>query len=426
MRPDLVAVLSDSSLRDHTEECTLLLSRSFPDEQRPEWVETFSKEALQADEAPEAEAPAKARDIVVKLVQATPGLVEGTDREMEGLFNLLMSLVAKYVQEDDETYAKCFRHLARVVGDASSPAASERSVVKYRILANLFNTLSTNSPLRLEMFETLLALASTNGDMDFMEAALQTLPTWLTEWDVSMEEKEACLARVAEALQTEECGPEYVDKAYEYELLHLRFLSGESSLSKDRRVMAAETALANILRLPKLFEMEEVLHVPVTTELGASPILTLLKIVVGGTRADYEAWAKSSEGSQTLQKLSLSDDELRRKMRLLDLASLCARSVSSEVSYEDMAKVLDVPVDDVESWVIDVIRAGLVSGKLSQVTQSFRVYRSTYRAFEKAQWELLEQRLTQWQSSIQKLLTTMSQAPTQVPTALADEAQATA
>ena len=105
-------------------------------------------------------------------------------------------------------------------------------------------------------------------------------------------------------------------------------------------------------------------------------------------------------------------------MRLLDLASLCAQSVSAEVSYKDIAQVLDVNVDDVESWVIDVIRAGLVSGKLSQVSQSFRVYRSTYRTFDHAQWASLEQRLTQWQSSIQTLLQTMEQACAPMPQAL--------
>ena len=103
------------------------------------------------------------------------------------------------------------------------------------------------------------------------------------------------------------------------------------------------------------------------------------------------------------------------------MASLCARSVSAEVSYEDLAQALHVPVDEVESWVIDVIRAGLVSGKLSQVQRTFRVYRSTYRSFEKAQWEALEQRLTRWQGSIQTLLNTMDQARTQMPAALVTE-----
>jgi len=97
-------------------------------------------------------------------------------------------------------------------------------------------------------------------------------------------------------------------------------------------------------------------------------------------------------------------------MRLLDLASLCSRSVSTEVPYAEIASVLRVPESEVEAWVIDVIRAGLVSGKLSQVNSSFRVYRSTYRTFGAEQWQLLEQRLVQWQSSIDRILATITEA----------------
>ena len=236
-----------------------------------------------------------------------------------------------------------------------------------------------------------------------------------------MQEKHECLSRIAEALVAPECGPSYNDKAYEFELLHLRFISAEPSLTNEVRHAAAERAIAHILRLPKLYEMEELLHVPVTLELASSPVLSLLKIMVGGSRTDFESWAQTSEAQDAMRRLQLNEEQLLHKMRLLDLASLCARSVSAEVSYEDLAQALHVPVDEVESWVIDVIRAGLVSGKLSQVQRTFRVYRSTYRSFEKAQWEALEQRLTRWQGSIQTLLNTMDQARTQMPAALVTE-----
>ena len=312
-------------------------------------------------------------------------------------------------------------HMVHAMGDAQSPTAMERSVIKYRILTNMFNMLPPPSPLRRRVFEVLLALVSANDDMDFLETALQSVPHWLAQWDVSVQEKHECLSRIAEALVAPECGPSYNDKAYEFELLHLRFISAEPSLTNEVRHAAAERAIAHILRLPKLYEMEELLHVPVTLELASSPVLSLLKIMVGGSRTDFESWAQTSGAQDAMHRLQLNEEQLLHKMRLLDLASLCARSVSAEVSYEDLAQALHVPVNEVESWVIDVIRAGLVSGKLSQVQRTFRVYRSTYRSFEKAQWEALEQRLTRWQGSIQTLLNTMDQARTQMPAALVTE-----
>lgn len=83
MSSDLVSVLSEGTLRDHTEECTLLLSGAFPEEQREEWMDTLNKEAAAADECEDTdEAAAKASALVSKLVKATPGLVPGTERGM--------------------------------------------------------------------------------------------------------------------------------------------------------------------------------------------------------------------------------------------------------------------------------------------------------------------------------------------------------
>lgn len=426
MRADLVAVLSDTTLREHADECCILISRVFPEEKRAEWSDALTKEASLADESSDdSTAKAKAREVVAKLTQSIPGLIECTDRELEGLYNLVMALLIKYYETEEESFCNLVMHLVNVVSDTQSSAAMERSIIKYRILSNIFNLLPTASPLRLRVFKALLTLVSMNGDMDFLDVALQSVPIWLAQWNISSEEKHECLCHVADALQLPDCGPAYMDRAYEFELIHLRFISGEQSLSNEMRFSAAENAIANILRLPKLFEMEEVLRVADTLNLGTSPMLSLLKLIVSGTRADFEQWAQSSDGKGALERLSLDASELTHKMRLLDLASLCARSVSSEVSYQDMAQTLGVSVDEVEAWVIDVIRAGLVSGKLSQVKRSFRVYRSTYRTFEKSQWESLEQRLSQWQHNIQTLLKTMQNARTQAPQALMSEHQAT-
>ena len=55
-------------------------------------------------------------------------------------------------------------------------------------------------------------------------------------------------------------------------------------------------------------------------------------------------------------------------------------------------------------WVIDVIRAGLVEGKLSQLNQTFLIHRSTYRVFGEKQWTEVQGRLDTWRSSLEGVL----------------------
>jgi len=54
--------------------------------------------------------------------------------------------------------------------------------------------------------------------------------------------------------------------------------------------------------------------------------------------------------------------------------------------------------------LLSVIRAGLLSGKLSQLTQTLHVTRSTARTFEREQWEALEKRLLAWKVGLAGVL----------------------
>lgn len=55
-------------------------------------------------------------------------------------------------------------------------------------------------------------------------------------------------------------------------------------------------------------------------------------------------------------------------------------------------------------WVIDVIRAGLVEGKLSQLNQTFLIHRSSYRVFGLDQWLEVSERLEVWKGTLRNIV----------------------
>jgi len=79
-----------------------------------------------------------------------------------------------------------------------------------------------------------------------------------------------------------------------------------------------------------------------------------------------------------------------------------------------IARRLHIPSEEVELWVIDVIRAGLVEGKLSQLNQTFLIHRSTYRSFGKSEWEEVGVRLDNWKASLRNILEVVRGAREQV------------
>ena len=121
---------------------------------------------------------------------------------------------------------------------------------------------------------------------------------------------------------------------------------------------------------------------------------------------------------------------LERKIRLLTLASLGFQNVGRDLPYSTIAINLQIESSDVETWAIDgkspqllvqslyslgmfhtiVIRAGLLSGKLSQTTQTLHVTRSAARTFKREQWEALEKRLVAWKTGLTNVLEVVATA----------------
>ena len=74
-----------------------------------------------------------------------------------------------------------------------------------------------------------------------------------------------------------------------------------------------------------------------------------------------------------------------------------------------------------------MIRAGLLSGKLSQATQTLHVARASPRGFGSEQWGVLEQRLLAWKTGlagIQAVLgSALQNASAKVPVGTVDKLQ---
>lgn len=268
----------------------------------------------------------------------------------------------------------------------------------------------------------MLDIAASNDEINLLSPALASLPQWLAQWQISESRKASALDSVASKLETSDA-----DKAYEFRKAHLQYISSNSaaigSSSEGTTLLkdSAEKALSSALKLSKVFEFEWFLKLSALDSLSSSTpaVVELIKILSHGSLADWQKW--SSSNGQELNRLGVDASQVDRKVRLLEMALLSSKAVEgvkagstqgAEVPYSSIAQAIQVPESEVESWVIDVIRAGLVSGKLSQVTQTFRVYRSTHRTFGTEQWKILQSRLQEWDSTLDSIIGTLSQSRT--------------
>ncbi|KAF9464796.1 hypothetical protein BDZ94DRAFT_1307517 [Collybia nuda] len=394
---DSVSVFAEGTFEEQIQELVNYIVRNRSEEERGAFIRPF-QDALKTEEGqkPIEEDEQRRKKIFGMALSEVKSLGDGTEREIEGFFNLIYShLFTLHAPETPE--AK--QYLTSLL-DTISSASSERPSIKYHILSNLFNAIPRTSPLRLAVYDTLLKIAVTNDDLEALRLSRTDVEKWLSEWDVSLEKKSEFLKSIVDA--HEQSGQPA--KAYEYSLSYVRSLPSTSSFAQE----AAIEVIATAIRLPLIFDFDPLFKLDAVVAAQSNELFTLLQVFLNNGLAEFKAWENSHPDA--LEKYKLDRTQVERKIRLLTLASLAFTHVGYDLPYSKIAEALQVDSANVEKWAIDVIRAGLVWGKLSQTTQSLHITRATARTFEKEQWEVLEKRLVAWKSGLAGVLEVVANA----------------
>lgn len=274
------------------------------------------------------------------------------------------------------------------------------------ILTTIFNTLSSNDSSRYHVLLAVVAVIRQSGSGIAFEALkpqlTSQLPTWLSAWELDSDDTRKLHIAIAEASTA--AGDE--DLAQTHIVQALETIDAADVSKPDSRELAVR-ALATALRRSTVFDFTPLTASDAVQALRSSDstLFELLEIFTSDTLDAYETFVAANPlASISGGVLAESADALQTKMRLLTLTSLASSTPSRSLPYATIASALRVPASDVEMWVIDTIRAGLVEGRLSQLKSEFLVHRATYRVFGEKQWSEVQGRLMVWRRSLENVL----------------------
>ncbi|PVG00481.1 PCI domain-containing protein [Serendipita vermifera] len=389
---DSVPLYSEGTFDEHIQELVNYLARPRVEEERVAYIRPFADALLpQEGKKPFDEDQERRKQVLDLVIERVNGVGEGSERDIEGFFNLLVA----YVLDNYQDPAPQIETITKSIVSAPRPSS-----IKYRLLSNIFNATPRTSPLRRKIYSTLLNLASENEELEVLHLHKSEVDKWLEQWDIDVEEKATFLKQIADVLV--KAGQP--SKAYPYLILRAQILPKTSP--------NAEAALTEVivdgLRLSSVFSFEPILSLPNITMVQGHCLFKLLRVFLGKGLAEYQSWL--SEHGGELANYSLDQTALERKIKLVALTSLASSNVGKEVSYEEIAKTISVPEKEVENWVIQAIRAKLILGKLNQPAKTFVVIRSTTREFRQEDWEVLDKRLTTWKNAVLDVLQVVSAA----------------
>lgn len=314
--------------------------------------------------------------------------------EFIAAYNLLVHLVRQSPNLD--------KFLPKICQNLSAPITSSPvngAGLALSILTTIFNILPPENETRYHVFLAILRVVRGSSSFDSLRPQLKNLDSWVVQWETDEEDERKLYLSIADAAR--EAGEE--EQSYLYLLRALRTIPTDEVTGEEAHTLSVR-ALKSALLHPTHFDFQDLTAVDAIQALRKSDptYFELLEIFNADLLDDFDDF--KDEHDEWLGKQGLNDPMLYRKMRLLTLASLAASTHSRSLPYQHIAKALQIPSEDVEMWVIDVIRAGLVEGKLSQLNQTFLIHRSTYRVFGEKQWTEVQGRLDTWRSSLEGVL----------------------
>ncbi|GJN88180.1 hypothetical protein Rhopal_001145-T1 [Rhodotorula paludigena] len=373
------------------------------------------------------------RAVVADLVASLDGVrLEATDKEFEGLANLVLSLVLALYPATDAEYPALVRNLAAALSrvNPDKPQQANPSLsARYSALATLFNALPladpTSDALRLDLLLQLVAFAATNDDLAVIAPALDKLEQWLADWGFGPgsdgeERGHEAVQHVVDALVAKGAAADAA-RARALLLAHLAASpstsSGASPSSSPAAAGLASTLVALSLAAPDVYDFHALTpaRYPALAALPA-PLAALLSTFQQPSSSSSSSTSSSSTPSvptdalESVPAVPLDQAQLEKKLRLARLAELCSGRVGQSVAYAEVAQAVgisaqgDDATEEVETWVIDAIRASLLQGRLSQPTQTLHVSRaSPVQAFTTEHWYVVHQRLEGWADSLRRI-----------------------
>jgi len=353
---------------------------------------------LQADITPILEQGQK-DEALKKLVTGSAVLNAAPEKEFIAAYNLLVHLVRQSPNLD--------KFLPKICQNLSAPITSSPSNgpgLALSVLTTIFNILPPDNDTRYHVFMAILRVVRSSSSFDALKSQLKNIDSWIEQWETDEEDQRKLYLSISEI--AEEASED--EQAYSYLLRALRTISAEEASSNEARTLSKRALKAALLH-PSHFDFQDLTALDSIQALRKSDAVyfELLEIFNAELLDDYNDFTDEHDG--WIEEQGLDTPALYRKMRLLTLASLAASTQSRSLPYQQISRALQVPSEDVEMWVIDVVRAGLVEGKLSQLNQTFLIHRSTYRVFGEKQWTEVQGRLDTWRSSLEGVLAVVRQ-----------------
>nr|CAD7443854.1 unnamed protein product [Timema bartmani] len=309
---------------------------------------------------------------------------EANEAEIESVLNGIVSMLVLIPVERAENLILAFcEKLTKASG-------YKLGMVALRVGWLMFQSLDEHSHMRYHVYYHLVQVAK---QVDQVHAVFKDVDRLKQQFSVcppSNEQFQKLLRLLHEVL----VGCKKSDQAAKVmvELLGTYTAENASQAREDaqRCIMAA-------LEDPNTFLLDPLLALKPVRFLEGELIHDLLSVFVSEKLPSYIHFYKNHK--EFVHSLGLNHEQNMKKMRLLTFMQLAEGS--SEMTFETIQQELQLQDDEVESFIIDVLKTKLVRARMDQAAKKVFISSTMHRTFGRVQWQQLRDLLFAWKNNLQ-------------------------
>ncbi|XP_066259240.1 eukaryotic translation initiation factor 3 subunit M [Euwallacea similis] len=308
---------------------------------------------------------------------------EGNEPEVELVLNDIVSIMVLVSPERAENIILAFcEKLTKAQGQ-------KLGEVCLKALWLLYQSLDEKSPMRYPVYYHLLLIAKQTDQIKAIFLDVARLKQEFSQCPPSNEDLQKLYRLLHEVLlkgnQSEQAAKVMIELLGTY-------TDKTASHARDDAIRCITTAIAD----PKTFLLDPLLSLKPVHILKGQLIHDLLNIFVSENLAAYLKFYQEHKEFVTNQ--GLNHEQNMRKMRLLSFMQLA--EATPELSFEAVEQELQIKRDEVEAFIIEVLKTKLVCARMDQSAKKVYVSSTMHRTFGRTQWQQLRDLLQSWKNNL--------------------------
>ncbi|XP_020723694.1 eukaryotic translation initiation factor 3 subunit M isoform X2 [Bombus vosnesenskii] len=254
----------------------------------------------------------------------------------------------------------------------------------------LFQSLPDDSPMRYHVYYHLVQIARNVDQVKAVYGGIDQLKQQFASLPPSNEQMQKLLRLLHEVLLSCKQGEQAA--AVMVELLGTYTAENASAARED-----AQRCILAALADPNTFLLDPLLALKPVRFLEGELIHDLLLVFVQDKLPAYLDFYQHHKEFVEHQ-LGLNHEQNMKKMRLLTFMQLA--ETNPEMSFDTIQEELQINEDEVESFIIDVLKTKLVRARMDQAGRKVLISSTMHRTFGKQQWMQLRDLLAAWKANL--------------------------